>query len=662
MLDHNYYPTKEVEVNSFFYLCSVNQGNKHSQIGSIDEILERWWGYNSFRPMQREIIESILGGRDTLALMPTGGGKSLTFQVPALAVEGLTIVITPLIALMKDQVDALRSRGISALTIHSGMDQHRIELALDNCTFGDVKLLYVSPERIATEAFRQRLKRMNVSFVVVDEAHCISQWGYDFRPSYLRIAEIREFIPNATFLALTASATELVAKDIMHHLGFAQEHILRASFARPNLSYVVRKDGNKYEQLMRVLRSVEGSGIIYAHTRELCEELCAKLKSDNIIASFYHAGLPVLERSIRQDEWRENKIRVMVATNAFGMGIDKSDVRFVVHYSMCDTLEAYYQEAGRAGRDGRRSYALLIYDDNDISRSRRLLESEYPPIEDIKHIYDRISNYLQIPIGDAQGASFVFNIHDFALRERIFPGRVRSALALLEQNGYMTLIEAHDEPAKMMFECSRDALYSVHAGGNDMDLMLRTILRKYDGLFTRFRTINELEIAAEAGLSAERVHELMKVLWRMRVIRYIPANNSPLIYFDSERLPTKDIYIAPSTYTRRQELMRQRFESMVEYITSSDKCRSQIIEHYFGDSEAKPCGVCDVCLRKRNSASSATTLNELIISHLSQGELDIKELTARLSVAPERVVAVVSKMVADEKIIMSEFGKLKINS
>lgn len=612
--------------------------------------------------MQREIIESLLSGQDTLALMPTGGGKSLTFQVPALAVEGLTIVITPLIALMKDQVDALRSRGISAVAVHSGMDQHRIELALDNCTFGDVKLLYVSPERIATDAFRLRLKRMNVRFVVVDEAHCISQWGYDFRPTYLRIAEIREFIPNATFLALTASATELVAQDIMRHLGFSEEHVLRASFARPNLSYVVRKDGNKYEQLMRVLRSVEGSGIIYAQTRELCEELCAKLKSDDVSASFYHAGLPVLERSIRQDEWRHNKIRVMVATNAFGMGIDKSDVRFVVHYSMCDTLEAYYQEAGRAGRDGKRSYALLIYDDNDISRSRRILELEYPPIEDIKHIYERVSNYLQVPIGDAQGASFAFNIHEFALRERIFPGRVRSALALLEQNGYMTLIEAHDEPAKMMFECSRDALYGVHAGGNDMDIMLRTLLRKYDGLFSRFRTINELEVAAEAGLSIERVHELMKVLWRMKVIRYIPANNSPLIYFDCERLPTKDIYISPETYTHRQEVMKQRFESMVEYVTSSDKCRSQLIEQYFGDRDAQTCGVCDTCLRKRRNKRSNTALEELIIEQLSDNSLDIKELISRLNVAPERIVEAVSKMLSSEKISMSEYGKLKINS
>ncbi len=611
--------------------------------------------------MQREIIESLLSGRDTLALMPTGGGKSLTFQVPALAVEGLTIVITPLIALMKDQVDSLRKRGISAVAVHSGMDAHRIELALDNCTFGDVKLLYLSPERLATDAFRLRLKRMNISHVVVDEAHCISQWGYDFRPSYLNIAQIRDIVPNATFLALTASATEVVAKDIMRHLRFGEEHVLMASFARPNLSYVVRKDGNKYEQLMRVLRGVEGSGIVYASTRERCEELAAALVKDGISATFYHAGLPVVERSIRQDEWQTNKIRVMVATNAFGMGIDKGDVRFVIHYSMCDTLEAYYQEAGRAGRDGKRSYAMLLYDDNDLSLRRRILESEFPPIEEVKHIYERIANYLQIPIGDACGASFAFNIHDFCLRERIFINRVRSAIALLEQNGYLTLTDEHDDPAKMMFECSRDALYGVHAGGNDMDIMLRTILRKYDGLFSRFRSINELEIAAESGLKPERVHELMKVLWRMRVIRYIPANHSPLIYYNTERLPTKDIYIAPETYQLRRKLILERYNNMIQYVTNVDECRSQIIERYFGDKDAKPCGVCDVCLRKRHTKRDSEHLERGVLELLSNEDLDIKELDARLGVDSEILVKIIDKMVEDDKIYMTKYGKLKIN-
>ena len=638
-----------------------NRG-EHIAASSIEEILHKWWGYNEFRPMQREIIESVLSGNDTLALMPTGGGKSLTFQIPALALEGLTIVITPLIALMKDQVDNLRRRGISAVAVHSGMEQHRIEIALDNCAYGDVKMLYLSPERLATEAFRVRLKVMNVSLVVVDEAHCISQWGYDFRPSYLRIAEIRKFAPKATFLALTASATEVVANDIMFRLGFAQKRVLRSSFARPNLSYVVRKDGNKYEQLMRIIRNVEGSGIVYMSTRDECEKLAQRLRDDDISAQFYHAGLPVLERSMRQDEWLSGKIRIMVATNAFGMGIDKSDVRFVVHYTLSDTLEEYYQEAGRAGRDGKRCYALLLYEDGDIARRKRILESEFPPVDDVKLIYERIANYLQVPIGDAEGASFVFNIYDFCARERMYVGRVKSALSLLEQNGYMTFIDQNDEPAKMMFECSRDALYGVNAGGNDMDCMLRVILRKYDGLFSRFRSINELEIAAESQLSAERVHELMKVLWRMRVIRYIPANNSPLVRFDTERLPIKSLYIAPETYQLRHRLMMERHESMVEYVTSEDRCRSQIIENYFGDKESKECGVCDVCLRKRRSAESEGPVVEQIMSLLAASEFDVKEIVGALNVAPERVVAIIDKMVAAEKISMSKYGKLKINS
>ena len=628
---------------------------------SIEEILHKWWGYNEFRPMQREIIESVLSGNDTLALMPTGGGKSLTFQIPALALDGLTIVITPLIALMKDQVDNLRRRGISAVAVHSGMDQHRIEIALDNCAYGDVKMLYLSPERLATEAFRVRLKVMNVSLVVVDEAHCISQWGYDFRPSYLRIAEIREYAPKATFLALTASATELVAKDIMYRLGFNQGVVLRSSFARPNLQYVVRKDGNKYEQLMRIVRNVEGSGIVYMSTRDECEKLVQKLRDDDVSAQFYHAGLPVLERSIRQDEWLSGKTRIMVATNAFGMGIDKSDVRFVVHYTMCDTLEAYYQEAGRAGRDGKRCYALLIYEDGDIARRKQILEGEFPPIDDVKLIYERICNYLQVPIGDAEGVSFAFNIYDFCARERMYAGRVKSALALLEQNGYMTLIDQNDEPAKMMFECSRDALYSVHAGGSDMDCMLRVILRKYEGLFSRFRPVSELEIAAEAQLSVERVHELMKVLWRMKIIRYIPANNSPLVRFDTERLPVKSLYIAPESYQLRHRLMMERFESIVEYVTSEDRCRSQIIENYFGDKESKECGVCDVCLRKRRGEASQVSVVERIMVMLGDAELDIKELTSAINIAPERVVEVVDKMVAEKKISISKYGKLKIN-
>ncbi len=630
-------------------------------VPTIDEILKQWWGYSEFRSTQREIIESVLSGCDTLALMPTGGGKSLTYQVPALASEGLTIVITPLIALMKDQVDALRKRGISAVAVHSGMDSRRIEMALDNCTYGDVKLLYISPERLSTETFRVRLLKMNVSIVAVDEAHCISQWGYDFRPSYLRIAEIRKYIPKATFLALTASATDLVAKDIMHRLGFEKPHIIRSSFARPNLSYSVRMVDDKFNQLLRIIHNVEGTGIIYMRTREGCEMLVKQLQDNGISASFYHAGLPAMERSLRQDDWQSGKVRIMVATNAFGMGIDKADVRFVVHYTMCDSLEAYYQEAGRAGRDGKRSYAVLLLSPNDSDQIRRRFEAEFPPIEDVRHIYERIANYLQVAIGDGEGLSFVFNIFDFCHRERLSISQVENAVKLLEQNNYLMLIGENDSPAKMMFECSRDALYKVHAGGNDMDIMLRTILRMYDGLFTTFRSIDEQNIASHAGLSAERVHELMKILWRMHIIRYIPANRSPMIHLLSERLPTKDIYIAPDTYKHRYELIYERFSRMVEYANSTDSCRSVIIENYFGDNCAKECGVCDYCLGKRRRAKRDYYIDNQIIDILKCKPMDVKELVAQIGGRPEDVVATIEKMVRSATIYLGEDGKLKIN-
>lgn len=509
-----------------------------------EQVLQKWWGYESFRPMQREIIDAVLAGRDTLVLMPTGGGKSLTYQVPALMSEGLTIVVTPLIALMKDQVDRLRKQGIAAVAVHSGMDQRQIEIALDNCTYGDTKLLYIAPERLATEAFRVRLRYMKVSIIAVDEAHCISQWGYDFRPSYLRIKELRTFQPEATILALTASATDIVARDIMYHLGFKEEHLLRTSFARPNLSYVVRSVDDKMDQLLRVIRNVEGSGIIYVPTREGCEALCKQLKEQGESVNFYHAGLPSMERGLRQDEWLEGKTRIIVATNAFGMGIDKADVRFVIHYAMCDSLEAYYQEAGRAGRDGKRSYAVLATRD-DVDRTVRLFKAEFPPLDKIKHIYELLMNHLRVAIGDGEGASFAFNIYDFCYATHLSISAAMGAIKILEQNHLLTLIEEHDNPAKLMFTCSRDSLYKLNAGGNDMDLMLRSILRLYNGVFTTFRTINEAEIAAFSHLTTERVHELLRMLWRMHVIRYIPASRTPMIYLDSERLPTSDLFIAP---------------------------------------------------------------------------------------------------------------------
>ena len=614
-------------------------------------------------------------GRDTLALMPTGGGKSLTYQVPTLARDGLCIVITPLIALMKDQVDRLRQMGISATAIHSGMSYTQIDIALDNCVYGDMKFLYIAPERLATEAFRLRVQRMKVSLLAVDEAHCISQWGYDFRPSYLRIAELRHLLPEVPILALTASATQLVSDDIMKRLGFLQPNIIRSSFSRPNLSYSVRYTDDKDEQLLRVIHNVAGSGIVYMQSREGCEQLAEKLRLQGIKASYYHAGLPHAERGIRQDEWTSDKVRVMVATNAFGMGIDKADVRFVVHYAMCDSLENYYQEAGRAGRDGKRSYALLLAASNDEQKIAKRFESEFPPLEEIKSIYEKICSYLQVAIGDGLYNSYVFNMQEFCQREHIFNGKVRSALKLLSQNGYMTLIEEMENPAKVLFVVTRDDLYKIRIDRQDLDHIIRTILRRYNGIFTEFKAIDERELATLTGYTVEKVKELLKRMWQMRIIRYIPANTSPMIFFDEERLPTKDVYIAPDTYLHRKRLISERFCSMVDYANNNLECRSVLLQRHFGDNEAQPCGICDICLaerrRKKQEAANKNAEGEnidinsqvtaKILSIINQSPLSAREVMREIGGEPQFIGKIIDELKAEGKIYLSNEGKLVIN-
>ena len=638
-------------------------GNSDKISPQLKATLQKYWGYSEFRLSQEEIIRSVMEGRDTLALMPTGGGKSLTYQVPTLAREGLCIVITPLIALMKDQVDRLRRMGVNAVAIHSGLSYTQIDIALDNCVYGDVKFLYVAPERLATEAFRLRVQRMNVSLLAVDEAHCISQWGYDFRPSYLRIAEIRKMLPDTPILALTASATKMVADDIMARLGFTEQNIIRSSFARPNLSYAVRHTDDKTEQLLRVIHNVQGAGIVYMRSREGCEQLATELQKQGISASYYHAGLPHAERSLRQEEWTEGKVRIMVATNAFGMGIDKADVRFVVHYTMCDSLESYYQEAGRAGRDGKRSYALLLVSSDDDSKIVKRFDAEFPPLEEIKSIYEKICDFIQVAVGDGYQASFLFNIHDFCRREHLYIGKVRAALKLLEQNGYMTLTEEMENPARILFCVSRDELYRIRVGRNELDHIIRTILRLYDGIFTEFRAINEQVIASTSGYTIEKVKELLKRMWQMRIIRYIPSNNSPILFMNEERLPTKDLYISPDTYLHRKNLMAERFENMRLYASSESECRSVILQRYFGDNKAEACGTCDVCLAvRRRQRGDAEQIATSVIELLKNESMDVRELCRHIKVDPERVAAVVDKLKEDGKISASISGKLIIKS
>ncbi|MBO4993478.1 MAG: RecQ family ATP-dependent DNA helicase, partial [Alistipes sp.] len=473
--------------------------------------------------------------------------------------------------------------------------------------------------------------------------------------------ELRQHLKDVPVLALTASATEMVAKDIMHHLDFQKPNILRSSFARPNLSYAVRHTDDKQEQLLRIINNVSGSGIVYMRSREGCEQLCETLRNQGISASYYHAGLPHAERSMRQEEWTTGKVRVMVATNAFGMGIDKADVRFVVHFTMCDSLESYYQEAGRAGRDGERSYAVLLSSSDDSSKITKRFDAEFPPLEEVKSIYEKICDYVQVAVGDGLYASFIFNIHDFCRRERIYIGKVRAAINLLEQNGYLTLTEEMENPARIHFCISRDELYRIRVGRNELDHIIRIILRLYNGVFTEFRPIDERTIASTSGYTIERVKELLKRMWQLRIIRYIPANSSPMLFFNEERLPTKDLYISPETYVHRKELMAERFENMHHYAEQQTECRSVVLQRYFGDHKATACGTCDVCLAvKRREKSDDKALSESILDLLSREEMNIKELCRELKHSPEKVIAAVDKLKAEGKISAQISGKLII--
>ena len=628
---------------------------------SIKEILHKYWRYSEFRPAQEQIISSVMAGRDTLALMPTGGGKSLTYQVPTMARKGVCIVVTPLIALMKDQVDRLRKLGISAVAIHSGMSYSKIDIALDNCVYGDVKFLYIAPERLATETFRLRVQRMNVSLLAVDEAHCISQWGYDFRPSYLRIAEVRKMLPEVPILALTASATDMVTKDIMKHLGFKEEHIIRSSFARPNLSYAVRHTDDKNEQLLRIVNNVTGSGIVYMQSREGCEQVATFLQENGISASYYHAGLPHAEREIRQEEWTSGKTRIVVATNAFGMGIDKADVRFVVHYTMSDSLESYYQEAGRSGRDGKRSYAVMLVASNDSSRISKHFSDEFPPLEQIKLIYEKVCDYVQVAVGDGLYASYIFNIHDFCRREHIHISRVRAALKLLQQNNYLTLTEEVDNPARIIFTTGRDDLYKIRVCQDELDNIIRVILRLYDGVFTEFRSIDEKQIAAISGYTIDKVRELLKRMWQMRIIRYIPANTTPILFFNEERLPTNDLYISPESYTHRLRLTQERFENVLRYIGNEQSCRSVMMQNYFGDTDTTVCGVCDICINKKKEINNkSNSLEDKVLTLIREQNLTSRELCRLIKHDPQEIASAVEKLKAEDKIYADRGGKLII--
>ncbi|MBR7102519.1 MAG: RecQ family ATP-dependent DNA helicase [Tidjanibacter sp.] len=584
---------------------SDNQTNNPQPTPSEEVLatLRKYWGYDSLRPGQAEVISSVLARRDTLALMPTGAGKSLLYQLPTLMMEGLCIVVTPLVALMKDQTEGLRRRHINAVALHGGQSERHIEMALDNCVYGDVKFLFISPERIASHLFAARMRLMRVALIAVDEAHCISQWGYDFRPSYLNIKALREAHPEAPCLALTASATERVAEDIMHHLRFEEPNILRSDFSRPNLSFVVRRTENRREQLLHIIGSVGGSGIVYARTREMVVQLAEWLRSEGVEAIHYHAGLSPMERSLHQDDWVRGKVRVMVATNAFGMGIDKADVRFVIHYDTPSSPESYYQEAGRAGRDGKRSYAVLLTEGDEESGAMRRLSSEFPENDYIKEVYTKLCNYLQVGYGEGEMQTFVLNFEEFTSRYKLFRPTAWNALKILQQNGYLALTDEGENPARVMFSVSRDDLYAVRIERRELDTVLRTLMRLYTGIFTNLRSIDIQDIALHSGFTEEMVREQLKQLWRMHVIRYVPKNYSPLVMLTGPREQEKDLFINPTSTVRRREMAMERLEGMMRYVNNTDECRSRLLLNYFGQTDAVDCGVCDICLAKRKSAA-----------------------------------------------------------
>lgn len=597
------------------------------------DILRQYWGYGAFRGIQQQIIESIGSGRDTLGLMPTGGGKSVTFQVPALAREGLCVVITPLIALMKDQVRNLRQRGIKAVAVYTGMTTEEIVVALENCIFGGVKFLYVSPERISTELFQKKLRRMNVSMITVDEAHCISQWGYDFRPAYLNIAEIRKLLPGVPVLALTATATPEVTDDIQDKLLFAEKNVFRMSFARANLAYVVRRSEDKQAEMLHILSRVQGPAIVYVRNRKRCREICDFLQEKGITAEFYHAGLNNDEKDLRQDRWHTGISRVMVATNAFGMGIDKPDVRVVVHVDVPDSPEAYFQEAGRAGRDGQKAYAVLVYSPKDKRTLLKRVADNYPDKDYIRDVYEHMNYYLGIAEGCALGRTFDFDLEEFCRRFGYFPTQAESALRLLSRAGYIEYDEERDNSSRLMFVISREELYRISELSPALESLMRLVLRTYTGLFSEYVFISESVLATRSGMTADMVYASLVELDRRGIIHYIPRKNVPGVTYLVERLDTKYIVIPHEVYEQRKERYVERINSMIEYCTSDVQCRSRMLLYYFGEEADHNCGMCDVCLQRTSTS-------------LRYGELT--DLAARISAqvrdgncCPEQVVACV---------------------
>ena len=625
-------------------------------------ILKQYWGYTQFRPLQEDIIRSVASGKDTLGLMPTGGGKSLTFQVPGLAKEGICLVVTPLIALMKDQVANLRSRDVKAAAIHSGLTRDEINVILENCIFGGTKFLYLSPERIGTELFLEKLPHMQVSMLAIDEAHCISQWGYDFRPSYLKIAEIREYLPDVPVLALTATATPDVVKDIQQKLNFKEENVFEKSFKRDNLAYVVRYAEDKEEQLVKVLQKVPGSAVVYVRSRKKTKEYAELLLKNGISASSFHAGMPQEVKDEKQKRWTQSEIRVMVSTNAFGMGIDKPDVRVVVHMDAPDSLEAYFQEAGRAGRDEKKAYALLLWSNNDKARLKRSIPLSFPEKETILNVYKALGNFFQLAVGSGFGMVYDFDMGLFCSTYKMNVMVVFNSLKILQRAGYLEFTEELNLSSKVIFILRRDELYKFQVANEDYDTFIKLLLRSYTGLFTEYVSINEEVLAKRMNVTRQVIYEYLVTLSKLKVIKFIPQRKTPLISYTTSREDTKYIELRKEVYKDRKTRYEDRIESVIEYGSTNHICRSKLLLSYFGQKNVENCGQCDVCQQMKKTDLSLKTFDEIeqqVKKLLKKNPMTFSQLILQLKVDENDLQKVIRWLEEYEVIGENEQGQFE---
>ena len=629
---------------------------------SIHEILEKYWGFRSFRPLQEDIIHSVMQGNDTLALLPTGGGKSICFQVPAMAKEGICIVVSPLIALMKDQVESLTNKGIKAIAITSAMHKREIDIALDNCVHGKIKFLYLSPERLENEIVKVRLQRMNVNLIAIDESHCISQWGYDFRPSYLKLELLRDILPKVPFLSLTATATTDVVKDIQEKLHFKKNNVLQKSFERKNVAYIVLDEEDKLARLVKIANKIKGTGIVYVRNRRKTQDIANYLKSNKISADFYHAGLDSKTRDIKQTDWINNKSRVIVCTNAFGMGIDKPDVRFVVHIDLPDSLEAYFQEAGRAGRDELKAYAILLYNNADKIELQRNVETSFPSIDEIRQTYQALANYYQMPTGSGLGTTLSFDNAAFCDTYKLQAITVFNSLKFIEREGYILLSDAFYQPARIKLEMNREDLYKFQISNPTYDVFIKLLLRSYSGLFDNFVKINEFELAKKANLKQEEIVKRLNYLHQHKIIIYSPQTELPQLTFTQPRVDTKDLTLSKENFSLLKKRAIERMESVLNYAEDHHKCRSQILLAYFGETNTKRCNQCDVCLeenRKTLHTDEFDSISGQIKQLLSLHPMKLKMLVNSITdVHEDKIIHTIQWMIDNDQLIYDNHNLL----